>query len=72
MGKQEEIREDIARTFYEESDVSKTISWLELPQETRDSFFFKAESLLYRLKSQGVVIKTVEMDEGFCAYEEII
>lgn len=56
--KQEEIREDVTRTFYEESDVSKTIAWLDLPQETKDSFFYKADNLLGRLQSQhGVVIK---------------
>lgn len=58
MTKQEEIREDVARTFYEASDVSKTIAWLDLPKETKDSFFYKGDNLLYRLQDlYGVVIK---------------
>ena len=56
--KREEIWEDVARTFYEDSDVSKTITWRDLPVETRDSFFYKADNLLYRLSTiHGVVIK---------------
>ena len=62
----EEIREDTARTFYEESDVSKTIVWLDLPEETRDSFFRKADSLLYRLQTKhNVVIKVDRELPGF-------
>ena len=58
MTKQEEIREEVARTFYEESDIRKTIGWLDLPEETRGSFFYKADNLLFRLHSQhGVVLK---------------
>ena len=58
MTLQEIIREEVARTFYENSDISKTISWVDLPKDTKDSFFYKADSLLYRLHSQGVVIRT--------------
>lgn len=63
MTKQEEIREDEARTFYENSDICKTIAWLDLPAETKDSFFHKADNLLYRLHSQGCVLKVDEIKE---------
>ena len=77
--KQEVIREDVARTFYEESDVRKTIYWLDLTQETRDSFFYKADNLLGRLsREHNLVIKVepTEMEKviyaGYVAVEELI
>ena len=57
MSRQEEIREDVARTFYENSDVSKTIAWRDLPEGTRNYFFYKADSLIYRLSEAGCVLK---------------
>ncbi|KKN76888.1 hypothetical protein LCGC14_0365390 [marine sediment metagenome] len=57
MTKQEEIREDTARTFYEGSEISRMLSWVDLPQEVRDIFFDRADSYLFRIHSQGVVIK---------------
>ena len=53
---QDEILEDTARTFYGNSDVSKTIAWLDLLGNTRSLFFYQEGSLLYRLHSKGVVL----------------
>ena len=60
MTKQEEIREDTARTFYEGSEISRMISWVDLPKEVRDIFFDRADSYLFRIHSQGVVIKVIK------------
>ncbi len=51
------IRGEAARSFYEASEVSKTIPWFDLPEATRDSFYFKGDNLISRLKALGVVIK---------------
>lgn len=60
MTKQEEIREDTARTFYEQSDIATMIGWLDLPQGVKDSFFQRADNYLYRLDSQHRVVIKVE------------
>ncbi|KKN60876.1 hypothetical protein LCGC14_0527470 [marine sediment metagenome] len=68
MTKQQEVREDTARTFYEGSEISRMISWVDLPQEVRDIFFIRADSYLFRIHSKGVVIKvadTTQDSNGF-------